>query len=177
MVLSILRHRCPAGLAASSVVCISRYQASKSSEHLSRFKHTPSCPVSVSVHVGTTCLPYKACIMMAHTVNRMHVAAVNDALDDLAVTYLMHLPTQEYASEAQLFYAFEQAWWHYCDQYQRHSQNLRGFKTLSQFVSAMVVRVPGLQHLKPRLSVRCQGGLQKSRVLAELAKKTAKCCC
>lgn len=80
--------------------------------------------------------------------------AVNDALDDLAVTYLMHLPTQEYTAEAQLFYAFEQAWWHYCDQHQRQSESLRGFKTLVQFVEAMIKRVPALRHLKPRLPVR-----------------------
>lgn len=79
---------------------------------------------------------------------------MNDALDDLAVTYLMHLPTQEYTAEAQLIYAFEQAWWHYCDQHQRQSESLRGFKSLAQFVAAMIERVPALRPLKPRLPVR-----------------------
>ena len=61
-------------------------------------------------------------------------------LDDLAITYLMHLPQLEYTSEAQLFYAFEQAWWHYGDQYQKHDESLRGYKTLAQFISVMVER-------------------------------------
>ena len=74
-------------------------------------------------------------------------------LDDLAITYLMHLPQLEYTSEAQLFYAFEQAWWHYGDQYQKHDESLRGYKTLAQFISVMVERVPGLQALRPRLTV------------------------
>jgi hypothetical protein len=80
--------------------------------------------------------------------------AEEDVLDDLAITYLTHLPRLEYTSEVQLFYAFEQAWWHYCDQYQKHNTSLRGFKTLGHFIAVMVERVPGLHELKPRLQVR-----------------------
>lgn len=75
-------------------------------------------------------------------------------LDDLAITYLMHLPQLEYTSEAQLFYAFEQAWWHYCDRYQKLHSGLRDFGSLAQFITVMVQRVPGLKPLKPRLQAR-----------------------
>lgn len=86
---------------------------------------------------------------------RLPFFAEGDILDDLAVTYLLHLPSLEYTSHAQLFYAFEQAWWHYGDQHQKQNASLRGFKTLAQFAAAVVERTPSLHTLKPKLQARC----------------------